>query len=134
MPNTVLFRRSPRRIQGFTLIELMIVIAIIAILAGIMIPNSVKSRDEARLTATKENLKNIGTALEMYAADNAGYYPTELKKLTPDYLKTVPTCPWGGRRYDYQFSVNPNKWGIYAIRGNDYVVITSAGDLDVIIH
>ncbi|MHC9544821.1 MAG: hypothetical protein AB9903_35350 [Vulcanimicrobiota bacterium] len=40
----------------------------------------------------RSNLKNIGTALEMYSADNAGLYPASLSKLTPDYLKKIPGC------------------------------------------
>jgi len=42
------------------------------------------------LTAMKSNLKNIGTALEMYSSDHKGRYPEKLDYLTPDYLKTLP--------------------------------------------
>lgn len=42
------------------------------------------------------NLKNTGTALEMYATDNTGEFPQSLKSLTPNYLKTIPTCPSAG--------------------------------------
>ena len=83
-----------RRVQaGFTLIELMIVIAIIGILAGILVPNYVKARAQGIATACKSNLKTISTVLEMYAHDNAGRYPTALASLNPTYLKVVPTCP-----------------------------------------
>lgn len=44
------------------------------------------------LVACKANLKNIGTAYEMYASDNAGQFPTRLEALTPNYLKTIPEC------------------------------------------
>ena len=113
MPNTVIFRRSAK---GFTLIELMIVIAIIAILAGILVPNFVKARDKARFEASCETIKNIGTAVEMYAADNSGCYPASLNKLTPDYLKTIPTCPYTNRSYNYSFSVNPNSYSLLSRR------------------
>lgn len=89
-----------RKRAGFTLIELMIVIAIIAILAAILVPNFLKARAQGQLTACKSNCKNIATALEMYASDNGGRYPTTgnlAAKLTAgNYLKLIPTCPAAG--------------------------------------
>ncbi len=61
--------------RGFTLIELMIVVAIIAILAGILIPNFVNARSQAQTAACESNLRSIATALELYYADNQ-IYPT----------------------------------------------------------
>ena len=86
-----------RRRGGFTLIELMIVIAIIAILAAILVPNFIRARAQGQLTACKSNLKNIGTAVEMYSTDWSGKYPTAgMGLLTPNYLKTIPECPAAG--------------------------------------
>ncbi len=84
--------------KGFTLIELMIVIAIIAILAAILVPNFLKARAQGQLTACESNLKNMGTALEMYSTDNAGRYPAtgQLSSLVSDYLKSIPQCPAAG--------------------------------------
>lgn len=48
---------------------------------------------QGQLTACKSNLKNIATALEMYASDNQGRYPDSLSRLTPEYLKKIPNCP-----------------------------------------
>ena len=56
--------------KGFTLIELMIVIAIIAILAAILVPNFIRARAQGQVTSCKSNLKNIGTACEMYATES----------------------------------------------------------------
>jgi prepilin-type N-terminal cleavage/methylation domain-containing protein len=50
-----------RRKKGFTLIELMIVIAIIAILAAVLVPNFMRAREASRLTACKSNLKSLST-------------------------------------------------------------------------
>lgn len=44
--------------------------------------------------ACNSNLKNIGTALEQYSADNGGFYPEDLSALTPKYLNSIPRCIW----------------------------------------
>lgn len=85
-----------KKAKGFTLIELMIVIAIIAILAAILVPNFLRARAQGQLTACKSNLKNIGTALEMYSTDSYGRYPTTITMITPNYLKVIPTCASAG--------------------------------------
>lgn len=66
--------QSNRTQSGFTLIELMIVIAIIAILAAILIPNFLHARSEAQTSACEGNEKQIATALEEYAVDHNGSY------------------------------------------------------------
>lgn len=56
-------------------------------------PRMVRSPDQGQLTACRSNLKNIATALEMYATDYEGKYPSSLTLLTPNYLRSLPTCP-----------------------------------------
>lgn len=63
------------------------------LVAAIAFPRFLQTRAEALIGACTSNLKNIGTALEMYSTDNAGRFPTQLSSLTPAYLKVVPTCP-----------------------------------------
>ena len=124
-----------RKRSGFTLIELMIVIAIIAILAAILVPNFVRARAQGHLTACKSNLKNIGTALEMYSTDHAGRYPvgdgamtgTAGSTLTTGnnggYLKTIPTCPAAGSNtYQYDSTSNPDIFTIYCA-GSQHTVL-----------
>lgn len=62
--------------RGFTLIELMIVVAIIAILAGILIPNFTHARAQAQTAACESNLRQIATAMELFYADNQRYPAT----------------------------------------------------------
>jgi type II secretion system protein G len=84
--------------RGFTLIELMIVVAIIAILAGILIPNFVNARAQAQTSACESNLRAIATAMELYYADNqrypdAGTIPDALNSANVTYLNNTPRDP-----------------------------------------
>ena len=64
------------RRAGFTLIELLVVITIIAILAGALLPVLARAREEGRRTKCASNLKQLGLALDEYASDYRGWYPT----------------------------------------------------------
>ncbi len=82
--------------KGFTLIELMIVIAIIAILAAVLVPNFMRAREASRLTACKSNLKNLSTGIETYSNDFDGLYPSTQQHITSfmnNYMQKPILCP-----------------------------------------
>jgi prepilin-type N-terminal cleavage/methylation domain-containing protein/prepilin-type processing-associated H-X9-DG protein len=68
--------------RGFTLIELLVVIAIIAILASMLLPVLARAREEGRRTACKNNLRQIGLALSMYAQSWDEMFPVEIAGAT----------------------------------------------------
>ncbi|MDP2867079.1 MAG: prepilin-type N-terminal cleavage/methylation domain-containing protein [Elusimicrobiota bacterium] len=92
------FRKRLR--GGFTLIELMIVVAIIGILAAIAVPKFADLISKSREGATKANLASVRSAIKIYYADAEGIYPGDnLACLTANgkYLKEVPQARVPGR-------------------------------------
>jgi general secretion pathway protein G len=85
--------RSSRNANGFTLLELLIVMTVIGILATIAIPSLVQYPIRAKEAVLKTNLKEIRSALEQYYADKARY-PGALDELVPKYLKRLPIDPF----------------------------------------
>ena len=67
--------RTIRRPRAFTLIELLIVVAIIAILAAIALPNFIEAQTRSKVSRALADMRSMGTALETYAADNGKYPP-----------------------------------------------------------
>ncbi len=105
------YTHSPRwrHQRGFTLIELLIVVAIIGILASILIPNFLRSRIQAQVSASKGNLKNIATALETYYVDRRAY-PDDVTLsvlVTGTYIRAIPNDPCTGLAYVYTPSGGP---------------------------
>jgi general secretion pathway protein G len=105
--------------KGFTLIEVMVVIAILGILATMVIPRIMGRPDEARILAAKQDVSTIVQALKLYRLDNGRYPTTEqglralaapptVEPLAPNwktggYLERLPNDPWGS---PYQYA-NP---------------------------
>lgn len=90
--------------KGFTLVEIMIVVAIIALLAAIAIPNLLRARVNSAEANAQATLRTIATALESYAAANSGAYPTAVTTLVtanPPYINEDYT---NGTRQGYAFA------------------------------
>ncbi|MBN2648008.1 MAG: type II secretion system major pseudopilin GspG [Thiotrichales bacterium] len=101
--------RHAQRQNGFTLIELMVVVVILAILAGFVVPKLMDRPDEARLVKAKQDISAISSALQLYKLDNYQYPTTDqgLEALVAEptddpqpknwkkLLDTLPLDPWG---------------------------------------
>jgi len=97
------------RQSGFTLIELMVVVVILAVLAAFVAPKLMERPDEARIVKAKQDISAISSALKLYKLDNYVYpttdqgiealvtEPTEepLPKHWKAYLEQMPMDPWG---------------------------------------
>ncbi|MBC5824655.1 MAG: prepilin-type N-terminal cleavage/methylation domain-containing protein [Candidatus Eremiobacteraeota bacterium] len=129
----------PRKDRAFTLIELMIVIAIIAILAAILIPNFLHARAESQTAACEGNEKQIATALEEYAVDNNGTYgpggSVSSTLLGTTYLGVTPKDPLKGSLYSVKTA--SAAYGSYQISdagGHDTTTDASLGGKGSILY
>ena len=111
--------KSSKLHEGFTLLEVMVVVVILGILAALVVPKIISRPDEARVLAAKQDVANLMQALKLYRLDNQRYPVTEqgLQALvaqpttaplapnwkTGGYVERLPKDPWGNL---YQF-LNP---------------------------
>ena len=89
--------------RGFTLVEIMIVIAIIGLLVSIAVPNYMKHREYAQTQACIRNLSQIEAAKQIWGVENrktSSSVANEVDLIGPTlYIKVMPVCPAGGN-YD----------------------------------
>lgn len=134
---------------GFTLIELMVVIAIIAIIASILLPSFVRARAQGQLSGCMENLHNIGVAHESYLVDYGNDPPMNspggnnpFNFLVPQYLKKIPTCPASGAGtlvagngsvvgYGWEMMRNytPNYWTVFCVGAHSQLYPINQGPI-----
>ena len=76
--------------RGFTIIELMIVVAIIVILVAVAYPRFIVMLEKAREGATKANLATLKSAINIYYNDQAGIWPSDLTGSFKNYLDKIP--------------------------------------------
>lgn len=102
-------RSRHHRRRGFSLIELLTVIALIGILAAILMPRFWLAHDQAAYTACGQNLLTVAKALTVYSNDSQNRLPASLAGLTPGYLGVIPTCPMAeSDTYSSSYEKNDN--------------------------
>ena len=122
---TLARRLSRPGARGFTRIEIMVVVVIIAVLAALIVPNVIGRAEDARVAKAQADIKTLESALAMYRLDNGHYPSTEqglealVKKPSGDppapnwktggYIAALPKDPWG---HAYQY-ICPGVHGAY---------------------
>jgi len=121
---------TPAKQQGFTLIEIMVVIVILGILAALVVPNIMGRPDEARISAARSDIQAISNALNLYKLDNYNYPSTdqglqalitkpvgspEAKNWNPDgYLAKLPKDGWANE-YLYLSPGGHGRFDLYSL-------------------
>jgi general secretion pathway protein G len=123
--------RKPQ--SGFTLIEIMVVVVILAVLGALVVPKILENVDKARVTRAQSDIRAIQTALDLYRLDNFKYPTTEqgLQALVTQptdpsitnyrsggYLSALPKDPWN----------NPYQYVSPGASGRDYDIISYGRD------
>ena len=111
-----------RRLAGFTLIEIMVVLVILGVMGALIVPNVLERADDSRVTAARTDINNLMQGLKLYKLDNQRFPSAEqgLQALVQrpsappapinwrsPYIEKLPNDPWG-RPYQY---LNPGIQG-----------------------
>lgn len=122
--------RKRLNVHGFTLIELMVVIVILGILAGLIIPRIMGRPEEARRMKARVQMESVETALRLYKLDNGAYPSTEQGLQALIEAPTVGELPRAWRKGGYleKGKVPKDPWG------NEYVYLSPGlhGDFDLV--
>lgn len=119
-------QKAETRHKGFTLIEIMVVVAIIAILGATVVPLIMDRPNEARVVRAKNDIASLSSALELYKLDNFNYPSTD------QGLEALVTKPGGDpepvnwNRSGYVKRLQKDPWG------RDYVYTYEDGDFEII--
>jgi len=115
---------SDKRVKGFTLIEIMVVVIILGLLAGLVLPRILGQEERARVEAAKVQIRALESALDAFKLDN-GFYPSTDQGL--DALIKKPetgrvSTKWREGGYLKPARIPKDPWG------NDYMYVSPGGE------
>lgn len=99
--------------KGFTLVELMVVVAIIALISIVVVANVATARARSRDTVRAGDVKHLQEALQSYFSTNYTY-PSSLSSLAPGILNSIPKDPKSKADYGYATSSSPLRFHVCA--------------------
>jgi prepilin-type N-terminal cleavage/methylation domain-containing protein len=107
------YTKDMKQRRGFTLVEITVVVAIIAILTAITTMYLYRRRSESKLARVSTELNNLAAALTLYVQDNNGVYPPDVSRAIPPGLETYldagswPVSIWPNGVFDYDNWTHP---------------------------
>jgi len=145
----MIFKKNFKKNSGFTLLEILVVIAIIAILSAVIVSAFGSARSKTRDSRRISDIKQLKGAIDNYFATNFTY-PASLSELQPAFLVTLPKDPQTNASYTYftdapvtgkryhlcattegNFSTGNGKEGLVVFSGGDLCVGTNTKTFDV---
>ncbi len=119
--NAVRANRPVPRMQGFTLIEIMVVVVILGLLAALVAPNIIGNVDKAAVARAKQDIRSVETALKLYRMENFRYPNTDeglAALLDPEnggpFLDKVPNDPWD-TPYQYRYPGTEGEFDVFTL-------------------
>ncbi len=116
-----------RRMRGFTLIEIMVVVVIMGVLAALVVPRLMGRTDDARILAAKQDISTLMQALKLYRLDNQRYPTTEQGLQALVARPTVAPIPQNWKTGGYLDRLNKDPWG----NNYQYLAPGTRGEIDV---